>query len=85
MAVVSSLEVYEVEIEELYDGMFWPQLGGSEPAKTHSRSLHFLSTLKEKFVFLHIKPYNKDFFYHRQRSIITFMMNGAVLRAGACC
>lgn len=33
MAGVCSLEVYEGEIEELYDGMFWPELAGSMPEK----------------------------------------------------
>lgn len=33
MAEVYSLEVYEVEIEELDDGMFWPELDGIVPKK----------------------------------------------------
>lgn len=33
MAGVCSFEVYEVEIEGLYNGMFWPELDGSVPEK----------------------------------------------------
>lgn len=33
MAEVYSLEVYEVEIKELDDGMFWPELDGTVPEK----------------------------------------------------
>lgn len=33
MAEVYSFEVYEVEIKELDDGMFWPELGGIVPEK----------------------------------------------------
>lgn len=42
MAGVHSLEVYEVEIEELYDGMFWSELDGSVPEKKNSNNSGFL-------------------------------------------
>lgn len=46
MAEVSSIEVYEVETEDLYDGMFWPQLDGSKPAKIYNSPLNFYLILK---------------------------------------
>lgn len=38
MPGVCSLEVYEVKIEELYDGMFWPELDGCVPEKRVSNN-----------------------------------------------
>lgn len=46
MAGVRSLEVYEVEIEESYDGMFWPELDGSRPDKTSFYNIHLSLPLK---------------------------------------
>lgn len=45
MAEVCSLEVYEVEIEELDDAMFWPELDGSVPEKRLSNNTAVSSTL----------------------------------------
>lgn len=33
MAGACSLEAYEVETEDLYDGIFWPELDGGVPEK----------------------------------------------------
>ncbi len=45
----------------------------------------WISNLKEKFVFLHIKPHNKDINDHMQRFSSMIMTNGAVRKAGAPC